>query len=116
MSAPRPTAAERVDLRIPRFTVHTTSSVLATARKDGPAGALGLSDVFTVVPPMSQIVQATEFEVTESGISITATTVGYGKKKPSRLPRSISIDHPFGYVVRDDLTDKLLMVGTVVQL
>ena len=104
------------DLRFPRFTVTATTSVVPVARDDAAAGTIGLGDVLGVAPPLTRIMQLTEFAATEGGISIVSTTVAHAKKKARRMPPILSIDRPFGFLVRDDATGKLILAGTVMQL
>jgi hypothetical protein len=104
------------DLRIPKFSVDAVSSVAETARRDEAAPDLGITEVLTIVPPLTAVLQVAQFAVTEHGISMSATTVGYQRKKAQRLPRSIVVDRPFGFLVRDDVTGELFMAGSIVQL
>ena len=124
MSISKDMATRRVRLKLPRFTVDSRLGVLETMR------SLGMKDVFTPDADLSgmtgsddlkinDILQNARIDVNEAGTEAVAVTVvsfgTRGKRQPYEEPLEFTVDRPFLFLVRENVTGSVLFMGRVVR-
>jgi len=109
-----------VDLKLPRFQA-------ATAMRLTPAlQALGIKDAFSQTADFTGIAQAAEglflsdvvhstmISVDEYGTAAAAASAVSLEAKDGEAPQSVTVDHPFFFVIRDGASGAVLFMGRVV--
>lgn len=107
-----------VDLGFPRFGIKSAISLKDEVSK------MGINDIFSVYPfstntPsfINEIVQDTYIKVDEEGTEAAAVTsiVAAGEAMPMD-PQEMTVNRPFGFVIREKTTGMLLFMGKVTKV
>ncbi len=101
---------EKINLDMPRFSIDSDLKMRSVLE------SLGVSAPFRSLPRIAPLIQAdylnqkVKIDVTESGVEAAAITVGTFSMS---LPRIITIDGPFAFAIRDDISRTHLFMGRV---
>jgi len=108
------------DFRIPRFKISSRLELSNVSKELGvilPFSAGGLTKMTDSPIWVSNIFQKSFIEVNEKGTEAAAvTTIGLPRlARPTSIPTPIDFvaDHPFMFLIRDDLSGTILFVGQV---
>ena len=106
-------------IALPRFTSNYAGSLVSALTTLGMGVAFNpqLADFSGIAPLtyLSDVEHATLVQVDEAGtVAAGATSVSIGIEAVPANTFSMTMDHPFFYVIRDDLSGALLFIGTMV--
>jgi serine protease inhibitor len=110
-----------IDLSLPKMKLEWEKSLIPELNALGMHAAFANAD-FTPMSPMgnqlyiSQVKQKTFVNVDEEGTEAAAVTVVGVTLTSAELPRTMRVDHPFVFAIRERLTGTILFIGKVVNL
>jgi serpin B len=108
-----------VEVNLPKFSLHTALTLNAVLSAMGMEQAFTNSADFSNLSPqpleLSFVVHDAQIEVTEKGTEASAGTAGGAEPTAveRRPPLELFFDHPFLFLVRDDVTGALLFEAQV---
>jgi serpin B len=108
-----------VEVNLPKFSLHTALTLNAVLSAMGMEQAFTNAADFSNLSPqpleLSFVVHDAQIEVTEKGTEASAGTAGGAEPTAveRRPPLELFFDHPFLFLVRDDVTGALLFEAQV---
>lgn len=109
-----------VDVQMPRFTAHYSTSLVPLLKAMGMGIAFSEDADFSAIHPappklaITSVEHASYVRVDEKGTTAAAaTSVGIGHLAIRRPEKQFVVDHPFVFALRDERTGTLLFIGVI---
>lgn len=112
---------ELIDVSLPKFQVETTSGAEKTLAKEGLAALFTSKADFSGISKeqklrVGELQQHVSFRVDEGSSSENVLTAANSLRSNTQVERSIVIDRPFLFFVRDRIDDVVIVAGKIVSL
>lgn len=112
---------ELIDVSLPKFQVETTSGAEKTLAKEGLASLFTSKADFSGISKdqklrIGELQQHVSFRVDEGSSSENILTAANSLRSNSQVERSIVIDRPFLFFVRDRIDDVVIVAGKISSL
>lgn len=112
---------ELIDVSLPKFQVETTSGAEKTLAKEGLASLFTSKADFSGISKeqklrVSEIQQHVSFRVDEGSSSENILTAANSLRSNAQVERTIVVDRPFLFFVRDRIDDVVIVAGKIISL
>lgn len=112
---------ELMDVSLPKFEVETTSGAEKTLAKEGLASLFTSKADFSGISPnqklrVGELQQHVTLRVDEGSSTENFLTATNTLRSNAKVERSVTIDRPFLFFVRDRIDDVILVAGKITSL